>query len=408
MNHTLTIPILLASVAMARGQEYSWVNFAGSLVANGDTDGGPGVSLFTHLYGVDCDSADNVWVADRGTGKVKRITPGGVVTTVLAGFTGLTQLAVNKVNANVYVVDLEAGAIKKLEPPLYNRATIIDSGYSAIGLGVDSAIDAVYVGDLTDQTIRRITSDGQVTTVAGNGSAALVDGDLFSASFHNPCGIAVDVSGNLYVADRENNAIRYVNFSANLVVTLAGGGSAGCDDGLGSVARFRALTGVAIGPDGNIFVADQDNFTIRKMTPDGNVTTIGGACLAGGATDGVGSASLNGNIAQVAVDSGGNIYTADRDLAPGSHARVNKGSLPGAPVAPRITRISLPPSPGGVELEFIGGPVDSVDSFAVQSAGAITGTYNDASATITQISPGSFRAAIGQRADRAFIRIKRQ
>ncbi|HXJ56516.1 MAG TPA: hypothetical protein VNU68_07635 [Verrucomicrobiae bacterium] len=406
MNHTL--PLLLASVVMAGGQEYSWVNFAGSLLANGDADGGPGTSLFSQLYGVDCDSADNVWVADRGTGKIKRITPGGMVTTVLGGFVGLTQIAVNRANGNVYAVDLEGAAIKKLEPPLYARAITIDSGYSAIGLGVDSSIDAVYVGDLTHQTIRQISSDGVVTTVAGSGSPALVDGDLFSASFNNPCGIAVDGLGNLYVADRENNAIRYVNFTANLVITLAGGGSAGCDDGLGSVARFRALTGVAIGPDGNIFVADQDNFTIRKMTPDGDVTTIGGACLAGGATEGVGSASLNGNIAQVAVDSAGNLYTADRDLAPGSHARVNKGSLPGAPTAPRITRISLPPSPGSVEIDFIGGPGDNTGSFAVQSAEAITGTYSDVSATITQIGPASFRAVIGQRGGSAFFRIKRQ
>src|SRR2546428_11286927 len=106
--------ILLASVMAVCGQDYSWINFAGSLTANGDVNGGPGVSLFTQLYGVDCDRADNVWVADRGTGKIKRITPAGVVTTGLGGFAGLTQIAVNRVNGNVYGVDLGASAIQKL------------------------------------------------------------------------------------------------------------------------------------------------------------------------------------------------------------------------------------------------------------------------------------------------------
>src|SRR6185503_19614262 len=172
MKHTLMI--LLASAMIANGQEeYSWVNFAGSLTANGDQDGGPGTSLFTQLYGVDTDSADNVWVADRGTGKVKRISPSGVVTTLLGGFAGLTQIAVNKVNGNVYVVDLGATSILKIAAPLYTSAVPIDSGYTAIGLGVDSTTDTVYVGDFTSQSIRKITSDGTVTMVAGSGFPGL-------------------------------------------------------------------------------------------------------------------------------------------------------------------------------------------------------------------------------------------
>src|SRR6185503_19240223 len=101
---------------------------------------------------------------------------------------------------------------------------------------------------------------------------------------------------NLYVADREKHSVRYVDFVAGTVSSLAGNGTSGCADGTGSAARFFALTGAAMGPDGNVYIADQDNFTVRKVTPGGIVTTLGGTCGTSGTTDGIGTAAQFGNL----------------------------------------------------------------------------------------------------------------
>jgi sugar lactone lactonase YvrE len=175
----------------------------------------------------------------------------------------------------------------------------------------------VYVADgsaneaASNDTIRKITPAGDVSTLAGSaGQAGSDDGVGAAARFNNPMGVAVDASGNVYVADELNSTIRKVT-PAGEVTTFAGtAGQFGSADGTGSSAQFKFPRGVAVGPSGNIYVADSGNNTIRKITPDAVVTTLAGSGLAGFA-DGVGSAAKFNFPVNLAVDADENIFVAD-------------------------------------------------------------------------------------------------
>ena len=135
----------------------------------------------------------------------------------------------------------------------------------------------VYVADTGNNTIRKITPAGVVSTLAGMaGSSGSADGTGSAARFYYPFGVAVDGSGNVYVADTYNNTIRKIT-PAGVVSTLAGtAGSSGSADGTGSAAQFYYPCGVAVDGSGNVYVADTDNYTIRKITPAGVVSTLAG------------------------------------------------------------------------------------------------------------------------------------
>ena len=135
----------------------------------------------------------------------------------------------------------------------------------------------VYVADSNNHTIRKVTPGGVVTTLAGlAGSSGSADGTGSAARFYHPYGVAVDSAGNVYVADTCNHTIRKVT-PGGVVTTLAGlAGSSGSADGTGSAARFYIPYGVAVDSAGNVYVADTDNHTIRKVTPGGVVTTLAG------------------------------------------------------------------------------------------------------------------------------------
>ena len=123
--------------------------------------------------------------------------------------------------------------------------------------------------------------------------------------------MAVDSSGNVYVADTGNDTIRKIT-PAGVVTTLAGSaGNVGSADGTGSAARFYYPLGVAVDSSGNVYVADTDNYTIRQITPAGVVTTLAGLAGNSGSADGTGSAARFYYPSGVAVDSTGNVYVAD-------------------------------------------------------------------------------------------------
>jgi hypothetical protein len=185
------------------------------------------------------------------------------------------------------------------------------------GVAVDSAGN-VYVADTGNNTIRKVTSAGMVTTLAGlaRGDTSVdwarsVDGAGSTARFKQPFGVAVDSAGNLYVADAGNYTIRKVT-PAGAVTTLAGGtGTPGSADGTGGAARFAVPNGVAVDSAGNVYVADGGNGTIRKITPAGAVTTLAGLVDKFGNADGTGSVARFSNPSGVAVDCAGNLYVAD-------------------------------------------------------------------------------------------------
>jgi serine/threonine protein kinase/sugar lactone lactonase YvrE len=177
------------------------------------------------------------------------------------------------------------------------------------------AVDAagnVFVADTANNVIRKITPDGIVSTLAGlvhgRGSA---DGMGTNAHFWAPFGIALDNTGNVFVADTANNTIRKIT-PAGLVTTVAGmAGQPGSQDGTNTVARFRNPWGVAVDSIGNIYVADMSNNTIRKILPNGKVFTIAGTAGMSGNADGFGDGARFNNPFGVAVDSAGNIYVSD-------------------------------------------------------------------------------------------------
>ena len=257
---------------------------AGLAGTGGSADGTGSAARFSLPQGLAVDSAGNVYVADTGNSTMRKITPGGVVST-LAGLTG-SQGSANGTGS----------AARFRNPP---------------GVAVDSAGN-VYVADSNNHTIRKITAAGVVTTLAGlAGSYGSADGTGSGARFYYPDGVAVDSAGNVYVADTSNYTIRKIT-PAGAVSTLAGlAGYYGSDDGAGWGARFSAPEGVAVDSAGNVYVADTDNVTIRKITPAGVVSTLAGSTKISGSIDGTGSAARFLIPWGIAVDGAGNVYVAD-------------------------------------------------------------------------------------------------
>ncbi|MDD2789857.1 MAG: SMP-30/gluconolactonase/LRE family protein [Sulfurimonas sp.] len=254
---------------------------AGSGSAGFANDTGPD-ALFSTPLGVAVDSSGNVYVADYGNHIIRKITSAGVVTT-LAG------------SGNIGSADGTGTAASFKYPE---------------GVAVDSSGN-VYVTDYIDHKIRKITSAGVVTTLAGSGTAGSSNGTGEAASFNNPNGVAVDSSGNVYVADSSNNKIRKIT-SAGVVTTLAGSGSYGSVDGSGLAASFSTPDGIAVDASGNIYMADTNSHKIRKITSAGVVTTLAGSGTAG-SNDGTGTATSFNKPAGVTVDGNGNIYVADTE-----------------------------------------------------------------------------------------------
>jgi len=188
------------------------------------------------------------------------------------------------------------------------------------GVTVDGASN-LYVSDSFNSTIRRISPAGQVTTLAGEaGQGGSSDGVGSQARFLHPSGVAMDGNGNLFVADSGNSTIRRIS-PAGEVTTLAGeAGQRGSSDGTGAQARFdlpdsglqfNDASGLATDGAGNVYVADTNNHTIRRITPEGVVTTLAGSAGERGSTDGIGAEARFDRPQGLATDGRGNVYVAD-------------------------------------------------------------------------------------------------
>lgn len=292
---------------------------------------------FNSPSGTCVDVAGNVYVADYANNLIRKITPAGVVTTLAGsgaqGSTDATGTAASFFNpfgvavdgtGNVFVTDQDNHLIRKITPAGVVTTFAGQVGVPGVinGTGTAAAfnyprgicIDAagnLYVTDYFGHTIRKITPAGVVTTVAGQaGVSGAVDATGTSASFFRPNGICLDFAGNLYVADRNNHKIRKIT-SAGVVTTFAGAGTSGSANGTGTGASFNLPLGVAADAGNNIYVADNNNQRIRKITPAAVVSYFAGSGTVG-STDATGtSASFNGPTG-ISTDVLGNFYVADQ------------------------------------------------------------------------------------------------
>ena len=311
---------------------------AGSFANGGTADGAGGAARFNYPEDLAVNPAGEVFVADSGSSTIRKITPAGVVTTfagsplqqgsvdgtgTAARFFGPRGIAADR-SGNLYVADTYNQIIRKISPAgvVSTIAGAVGSFGSTDGTGSTARfyypegieVDGdgnIYIGDTRNHTIRKITPAGVVSTVAGlAGSAGHEDGNGSTARFGFPTGLGVDPAGNLYVADNLTWTIRKVT-PAGDVTTVAGMPNGGSADGPGTAARFTNPYGLTVDAEGNVFVADSGNCTIRKITPAGMVTTVAGTPNERGARDGRGSFVRLDRANGIASDTAGNIYIAD-------------------------------------------------------------------------------------------------
>lgn len=249
----------------------------------GNTDGSGTTAEFNQPDGVTVSSTGDVWMTDLGNHEVRHIAPDGTTTTVAGNG--------------------EAGYVDgPKEEAQFNNPD---------GIATDSHGN-ICVADSGNNVIRKITPEGEVSTAAGTGVPGIADGHAGEAQFNKPTGIAVDSSDNLYVADEGNNVIRKIT-PAGEVSTIAGTAVPGFQDGLASEAQFDTPHGIAIDSSNNLYVTDQGNERVRKISEEGEVTTIAGNGTAG-YSDGPAAASEINTPHGVAVDSStGEVFFADED-----------------------------------------------------------------------------------------------
>lgn len=273
-NHTIR-KVTLAGVV---------TTFAGTHGEDGSTDAVGPAARFNQPRAVAVDASGYIWVADSGNHTIRRITPGGSVSTV-AGLAGAAAFA-----------DATGSAARFNTP----------SGI------VINAAGVAFVADTNNSRIRKVTAAGVVTSLAG-GTYGSEDGTGGLAQFAYPTGIDVAASGDVYVTDAGSNTIRRVT-SLGVVSTVAGAAAVyGAVDAQGINARFYTPRGMAADAAGNLFVADESNQTIRQITPAGAVTTFAGTAGEIGMTDATGSLARFYTPHALAIDGSGNLYLTDRE-----------------------------------------------------------------------------------------------
>ncbi len=307
-------------------------------------DGGPANAAQLHTpRGVAVDAAGIIYIADQENNRIRKVTTDSVIDTVAGngapGFGGdlgpakLAQLwlpAGVSVDAagNLYIVDQGNSRIRKVTTTGL-IGTVAGNGTPGFGGDGGSAASAqlnrpsglavasngnIYIADHDNHRVRKLTPGGVITTAAGNGTAGFnADGIAATlAKLDSPSGVAVDASGNLYIADSGNDRIRKVT-AAGVISTVVGTGEPGFggDGGQAASAQLNTPTGVAVDTGGNLYIVDSGNNRIRKVTVAGVISTIAGSGSSG--TCGTGGPATQAQLSPygVAVDPAGNVFIAD-------------------------------------------------------------------------------------------------
>ena len=317
--------------------------FVGTAGSQGSTDGTGAGAMFYRPAGIARDANNNLYVADPVANTIRKITTGGVVTTLagysavvgandntgsLAGFRGPSGVVADS-SGNLFIADTGNHTIRKVTPAGVvttfaglagtagsTNATGTSARFnSPNGLAIDSS-NNIYVADTGNHTIRKVTSGGVVTTVAGlAGISGSTNATGTSARFNSPAALAVTSAGILYVADTGNYTIRKIVLSTGAVTTLAGaaGTSGTTDSATGTSARFGLIYGLGVASNGNIFISDFSGSTIRKIVPTGTVavSTFAGAANTRGTTNATGTSARFSSPYGLTVDASNNIYVSD-------------------------------------------------------------------------------------------------
>jgi uncharacterized repeat protein (TIGR01451 family) len=319
---------------------------AGTPDVAGSADGIGAAAQFNYPYSVAGDSKGNVYVADRNNCTIRKIVAATGVVTTLAGTAGVVG----------YADGTGAGA---------------QFAYPE-SVAVDSAGTTLYVADTYNQVVRKINvSTGAVTTLAGNQAAGMVadvDGTGSNARLNFPTGIAVDKNGNVYVTEQGGETIRKIT-PGGVVTTLAGTfDNYDSADGTGPAARFNTPWGIAVDAKGILYVADYGNYTIRKITPAGVVTTLGGVPGAFGMKDATGAGARFYFPIGIASDANGKIYIADlsnNEIRTGVPADLKITCTDGKATVPNLSSDTYTITVTNIGLENLNGAVVT-DTFPAQ------------------------------------------
>jgi sugar lactone lactonase YvrE len=320
---------------------------AGMHESPGSADGVGAAASFDEPWGLALDGAGDLFVADSGSSTVRKIALASAQVTTVAGQVGkfggadgtgsaalfgfAEGLAADALG-NVYVADTNESSIRKI---LFGTADVSTIAGASPAFGTADGVGRaarfagtnglrsdgsgiLYACDSGSNTVRRVdVATGEVTTIAGAPNQSGSDDGVGSAArFSNPWGVAPDRSGNIFIADAENDTIRKLVPSTGEVTTIAGtAGQEGSADGVGAAAQFNFPEGLALDGAGNLFIADLGNATIRKLVlATGEVTTVAGAPSAFGDQDGTGSNAHFGGPSGIAVD-GGDLYVSEQSGA---------------------------------------------------------------------------------------------
>ncbi len=377
---------------------------AGSGVPGFSGDGGTATGAqLQDPSGVAVDSAGNVYIADTGNHRIRRVTPGGVISTVAGGTTDQLNAPIGVAvdgAGTVYVADTGNNRVRRLSSGILT--TIAGTGGAGFGgdggtatgatlwqprgVAVDGAGN-VYIADRWNRRIRRVATNGVITTVAGLGTMGFSGdgGSAVVAQLGDPAGVAVDAAGTVYIADHSNQRIRRV--SGGVISTLAGNGNPayGGDGGAATGAALHQPLGVCAGAGGTVYIADSSNYRIRLVSA-GFITTVAGTGTAGFSGDG--GAATNAQLHNplgTAVDGAGNLYIADTE-----NHRVRR-------VTPGGTVTTVAGS-GGILYSGDGGPATAAtlyrpSSVAVDAVGNlyIADRFND---RIRRVTPGGMISTV--------------
>jgi len=340
------VGLILAGCAVATAQSipsYLITTVAGNGTTLSSGDGGPAILAgFTGAEGVARDLSGNLYVADFQSNRVRKVTPQGIISTVagngiqaFSGDGGLATLAslnepvgVTVDNfGNLYIGDAGNNRVRRVTPQGV-ISTVAGNGLGsssgdggpAASASINSphgvATDAsgnLYVAEDAGARIRKVTPQGIISTVAGNGVQGFSGdgGSATSASLLDPIDVTVDSSGNLYIADGFGSRVRKVT-AQGVISTVAGDGIAGFsgDGGLATTAELHYPNGVAIDATGNLYISEATNGRVRKVTPQGLISTVAGGGSVSGGDGGPATAVSLFLPVSVTTDSSGDIYVS--------------------------------------------------------------------------------------------------